>query len=154
MSDIEQDMMEIAKKHLPAQVCGELKEQLESLKSLKQECDDLTSKNKWFQTRVEELEALKIDAKKVQQNKETILRDAIKLSEERKEFEMNKKVFELESKLEAQRTVAANAMMINSSLTRNVEYRKSVYGSQPAGVDQYGTVQQGDLSQDITTNVN
>lgn len=134
MTQMEKEMMELAKKHLPEQVCGELKKQLEELGTLRDEVRTLTTKNTRLTKERDKLQELKFDAGQIARDKEENAAAFAKLKKDEADFERNKKVYELEQQLSAQKTISANAMEINGSLTRNTEYRKSAFGNAPVAV--------------------
>jgi len=127
--EMNNDMMELAKKHLPAQVCGELKEQLESLSELREENARLKASEKRLEAKVDKICNFEVRLSDLNAAEKTLLSDQIQLSEERQAFMVNKKVYELEQQLKAQQNISANAMQINSNLARNVEFRKSIYNN-------------------------
>jgi len=125
MPDLDLDMMELVRKHLPEQMCNILKKELEEL-------EELRNAKAVDEEVLEELDRLRERAKtqeELEQQELKLLEDRATLEQTKAEFDRDKKVFELEQQLKAQSAVNAHLRDIQLGLVRNVEYRKTLSGA-------------------------
>jgi len=133
--EMEQDLLEAIKNHLPAQVCGLVKERLEEADRLEEEVSKLSTEAAEYFEELEVLRKLKLDADLLEKYKRELHADQAALKQSRYEWELAKEHYELEKQLEARNLIIQHVKEVNLNLTRNTIVRKSILGTEHIPVD-------------------
>ncbi len=140
---LQKEVADVLKSNMPEYVCGVVKERLEEADRLEKENKRLTEENEEMTAKIEELEALEIQQEKLDLREQEQQEASKNLQAERAEFERNKKVYELEQRLSAKEQVAMHVMEVNGNLTRNLDFRRTIFKSEDivdgGYTDQYGS---------------
>jgi len=129
---MKEELEEIIKKNLPAQVGDTLKKVLEKGKKDAEELDIFTNANRALKADVKTLEG------RVEKYQEFDARNSA-LDAREKELEDKERNLEIEllkMRLDTQKTIAANNQEVAMGLVRNTEYRKHIFDNKP-GRDPY-----------------
>jgi len=133
--EMQQDLLDAIKKHLPAQVCGLVKERLEEADRLEKEVSKLSTEAAEYFEELEKLRKLKMDAAELELMKKELQLAQDELAQEKHDWAKDKAIFELKVQGCANHDVLQHVMEVNLNLTRNTIVRKQILGTDHIPVD-------------------
>jgi len=144
MEDIQKEIREAIEKNLPLQVGKVLQKELAALEQLRKEFDELTAQYETVSEKNDELNELKLKSEDLDKKETEVRLKQEKVDNQTKDLELNLLKKECEMTLASQN----NIYQLVNNLFRNIEFRRSVYGTVPMQ-DNQGYISSQNFNKDM-----